>query len=404
MRIAIDTGGTFTDLVVPMPGGSPRIYKSPTTPDCPGEGMLNAIALAAEDAGKTLREFLGGVELIVHGTTHALNAVVTGNHSKTALLVTKGHSDILTLREGGKIDPFDVRVEYPRPFIPRSHTFEIKERVIATGEVLQPLDEGCVDEVIDRLVREDFEAVAICFLWSIVNGSHEARVAELIRRRLPDLPVTLSHQLNPCVREFRRASSTAIDASLKPIMSEYMSSLEGRLQAAGFKGALRVVTSLGGTMRANEIRDAPIYALNSGPAMAPIMGRSYTAGSGSAVVIDTGGTTFDISLVRNGTIPWTRSKWIGLPIEGLMTGFPSVDVQSISDHQPFAKRRSSHVEHAVAYGEFVRAERCQGFFLLCYNMERRSYRCGRQYTDPCYERPEADGSDRTGASSRYPSR
>jgi len=196
---------------------------------------------------------------------------------------------------------------------------------------VQPLDEAAVLEVIRALVDRQVEAVAVCLLWSIANPTHELRVGELLSKHLPGVPYTLSHRLNPTLREYRRASSTAIDASLKPIMTTYLRSLSGRLREAGFAGRLLMVTSNGGILDADAVAEAPIHAINSGPSMAPVAGRYYAlqAAADTAVVADTGGTSYDVSLVRRGSIPWTRETWLGRPYVSHMTGFPSVDVKSV---------------------------------------------------------------------------
>jgi N-methylhydantoinase A len=182
------------------------------------------------------------------------------------------------------------------------------------------------------LPERQVEAVAVCLLWSIVNPAHEVRIGELLDELLPGIPYTLSHRLNPAIREYRRASSTAIDASLKPVMTDYLRGLRERLTAAGFRGRVLVVTSGGGVLDAETVADAPVHTIGSGPAMAPVAGRYYAqvdADADTAVVADTGGTSFDVSLVRRGRIPWTRETWLGAPYFGHMTGFPSVDVKSI---------------------------------------------------------------------------
>jgi N-methylhydantoinase A len=331
MRLACDTGGTFTDLVVEDTSGL-RIYKAPTTPDDPVEGVLNAIALAARDRGLSRTDFLAGGSMFIHGTTRAINAILTGQTARTAFLTTKGHPDVLVIREGGRIEPFNFTVPYPEPYVPRALTFQIPERVDPAGQILAALDESAVLEIIDRLRQLKVEAVAVCLLWSIVNPVHEQRIGELLRTHLPDVPFTLSHALNPTLREYRRASSTCIDASLKPLMYGYLHELTNRLRNAGFGGRVLMVTSQGGVMDAEAVAEAPIHAINSGPAMAPVAGRFYAerdAGSDMAIVADTGGTSYDVSLVRQGGIPWTRETWLGQRFRGHMTGFPSVDVRSI---------------------------------------------------------------------------
>lgn len=332
MKFSADVGGTFTDLAIQDAEGRLSMYKASTTFQDPVIGVLDVLQLAADDHGMSRRELLAGCDIFVHATTRATNAILSGDTARTAFLTTEGHPDILLLREGGRTEPFNYRVPYPEPYIPRSLTFEIPERIGSEGEVVKPLDEASVLQSIERLKASKVEAVGVCLLWSIVNPVHERRIGELLSKHLPSIPFTLSHQLNPSLREYRRASSTCIDASLKPLMSAYLGSLQGRLAECGFSGRLLTVTSLGSVIDAEHMAGAPIHSVKSGPSMAPVAGRHYAtidAGSETAIVADTGGTSYDVSLVRRGRIPWTRETWLGQPFRGHMTGFPSVDVRSI---------------------------------------------------------------------------
>ncbi len=332
MRFACDTGGTFTDLIVEDDNGALTMFKSATTPDDPVRGVLDALSHAAKDRGESLDELLSAGSMLIHGTTHALNAIVTGNAAKTAFLTTQGHPDILVLREAGRLEPFNFHIPYPAPYVSRSLTFEIPERVDSVGGVMLPLDENAAVDTIAKLKKQNIEAVSVCLLWSIANPTHELRIGALLDKYMPGVPYTLSHRLNPALREYRRASSSAIDASLKPVMTRYLGSLTERLAESGFKGRTLVLTSQGGMIDAHELAERPIHAINSGPSMAPLAGRYY-AGLDSklpnAIIADTGGTTYDVSLVRRGRIPKTRETWIGQPYRGHMTGFPSIDIKSV---------------------------------------------------------------------------
>ena len=253
MRFAVDTGGTFTDLVIEDDSGRLEIYKSATTPSDPVDGILNVFEVAAEQRGVPRSELLASASVLIHGTTRGLNAVLTGNTARTAFLTTEGHPDILLFREGGRTEIFDLSVPYPEPYVPRALTFEVPERVGPDGAVLRPLDEEALRNTIARLKELDVEAVGVCLLWSIVNPAHERRVGELLEEHLPDVALTLSHELNPCLREYRRASSTCIDASLKPLMTRYIRTVEERLREAGFGGRVLIVTSAGAALDAADV-------------------------------------------------------------------------------------------------------------------------------------------------------
>ena len=151
MRFAVDTGGTFTDLVIEDDAGGLRMFKAPTTPQDPVEGILDTIRAAAESLSMTPEALLSSGDHFIHGTTHAINAIITGNTAKTAFLTTKGHPDILVLREGGRLQPFNFSVSFPKPYISRALTFEIPERISADGEVIEPLDEVAAVDIIHRL-------------------------------------------------------------------------------------------------------------------------------------------------------------------------------------------------------------------------------------------------------------
>jgi N-methylhydantoinase A len=332
MRFATDTGGTFTDLVVEDDDGRITMYKSPTVPSDPVQGVIGALQLAADERNVSLRELLGRANMFIHGTTHAINAIITGRTARTALLVTQGHRDMLVFREGGRLEPFNHAVPFPQPFVPRSLTFEIPERIIYNGDVLEKINEPEVLKIIEQLKVEAVEAVAVCLLWSTINHNHERRIGELLKQHLPDVPVTLSHEVNPTLREFRRASSAAIDASLKPLMGKYLGGLTERLADAGFHGEVMVLTSGGGMMASADVAAAPVKVINSGPSMAPVSGQYYAAledEPDNVIVADTGGTTYDISLVRGGIVPMTRELWIGQPLRGHLVGYPSVEVKSV---------------------------------------------------------------------------
>jgi N-methylhydantoinase A len=331
-RISVDTGGTFTDIVVLDDAGVLHIGKSLTTPDRIFEGMEGALSVVAGDLGISLGKLLAEAAILIYGTTRATNAVVTKRTARTAFLTTRGFRDTLTFKEGGKHGPHDYSYDYPDPYIPRRLSFEITERISAEGEVVVPFDEAQAREVVETLKARRVEAVAVSLLWSIAEPAHEVRLGALLDEMMPGVPYTLSHQLVPILREYRRASATAIDASLKPLMQKHLREMASDLRAAGFTGDLLVSTSVGGCQAVEELIARPIHTLKSGPAMAPVAGRAACAVEnlgGNAIVCDTGGTTFDVGLVRDGGLVYTRDAWLGQRWLGDIIGTSTVDVRSI---------------------------------------------------------------------------
>lgn len=331
-RVSVDTGGTFTDVVVADDAGRFTIGKALTTPDRIFNGLAAALANAAEALGLTRADVLGRTDILIYGTTRATNAIVTGNIAKTAFLTTAGFPDVLVLREGGKFNPHDFSTPFPAPYVPRRRTFEINERINARGEILQPLDEEQACATLQTLRARGFEAIAVSLLWSIANAAHEQRLGELIEAELPGVPYTLSHALNPILREYRRASSTAIDASIKPLMQAHLRDLQTDLREAGYRGEILVSTTMGGCLDVDSVIARPIHTVRSGPAMAPVAGRRYAAlddGGEAVLVVDTGGTTFDVSLIRDGRIATTQDTWLGEQFTGHMLGIPAVDARSV---------------------------------------------------------------------------
>jgi len=332
-RISVDTGGTFTDVVVADGEGRLRIGKALTSTARAYAGISEGLGQVVPELGLSVEELLAQTEVFTYGTTRATNAIVEGKTARTAFFTTEGFPDVLLLREGGKLDPFR-QIPYQPPYVPRFLTWELDERIDSEGDVFRPLDEGSVVRAIGEARELRVEAVAVSLLWSIVNPAHELRVGELLEERWPGVPYTLSHRLNPVIREYRRASSTAIDASLKPLMQEYLAALESDLRAGGLTGHLFIATSFGGAWRPAEVVERPIYSVGSGPSMAPVAalayGREELGGdAGELLVCDTGGTTFDVGLVSGGEVHFTNETWLGGRWIGHITGIRAVDVKSI---------------------------------------------------------------------------
>jgi N-methylhydantoinase A len=320
----IDIGGTFTDLVLYSRQSDLEIFKSPTTPGEFERGFIDVLGVAAASHDMKLGDFLGKMDMLVHGTTVSTNALIEGKVAEAGLICTAGHPDILTLRESPRKRAFNTKIDFPPPFIPRSRTCEVRGRIDAMGREIDKLNEKDVVAAARHLKNCGVKAVAVCLLWSIVNPSHERRVREILQKELPGVPISLSHELNPIPREYRRTISTAINAALYPIVSAYTEKLAKVLQDAGFKNELLIGNCVGGMMPPDEIIRRPIYSVMSGPTLAPIAGMHLTSAD-NVIVVDMGGTTFDVSALRNRQLVVTPEATFGME----MLGIPKIDVRSV---------------------------------------------------------------------------
>lgn len=328
-ELSIDIGGTFTDLYVRDDDGNRDSVKVPTTPDNPTVGFFDACQEAATAAGTSLEGLLDCTDRVIHGTTIATNAIIEDTVDETALICTDGFRGILLFREGGKDDPFEWDIDYPAPYIPRSLTYEVPERVTAEGEIETPLDEDAARRVINEIAASDVDAIAVSLLWAHANPEHERRVGELIEEAAPDISYSLSHEVNPIIREYRRTSATAIDASINGPVQSYLADLERKLNAKGFGQDPLIISSNGGIVPIDEITRTPIWVVDSGPTTLPVAAYNFTraeTGQTHVIALDMGGTSLDMGVVRDGHIPRTQEAEVG---EGHMLGIEKVEVKSI---------------------------------------------------------------------------
>jgi N-methylhydantoinase A len=323
-QICIDIGGTFTDCLVADESGEIRIFKAPTTPGAFHLGFIDVLHVAAAGLGLDQRDFIAAIETLVHGSTVSTNALVEGKVARTGVLLNEGHQDILVLREGPRKRGFEWRLDYPDPFVPRALTRTVGGRIDARGRELMPLAETDVHVAIAHLRALNVEALAVGLLWSVVNPSHEQRVGEILKREWPELPVTLSHEVNPIPREYRRIIAAAIDASISPTIRRYIAALQEALDGAGFTGELLLANCLGGMMPVAEMLGKPIYSVMSGPTLAPMAALALSDES-DIIVGDMGGTTFDVSALRDHQIIVTPESMINKDLLGI----PKVDVRSV---------------------------------------------------------------------------
>jgi N-methylhydantoinase A len=294
VRLGVDIGGTFTDVALEI-GGRRFTAKGLTTPRAPEEGVLTIMHSIIAEAGIKPAE----VDLIIHGTTLATNAIIERKGAKTALLTTEGFRDVLEIRHENRFEQYDVNIDLPPPLVPRRLRLPIRERTDAQGAVLVPLDEASVTRAIDTLAEKDIEAVAVGFLHSFTNPDHEQAVGAAIARRLPNVAVTLSSDVSPEMREYERFSTAAANAYLQPLMGSYLKKLERELAAAGFRCPMLLMTSGGGITTTETAIRFPVRLVESGPAGGAIFAACIAREHGldQVVSFDMGGTTAKICFI-----------------------------------------------------------------------------------------------------------
>ncbi|HEY0203481.1 MAG TPA: hydantoinase/oxoprolinase family protein [Acetobacteraceae bacterium] len=293
-RLAVDIGGTFTDVALEFAGGR-LTAKVLTTPAAPEQGVLDGVAAILRGAG--LRP--GDVALVVHGTTLATNAVIERKGARTALITTEGHRDVLAMRNESRYDQYDLNIELPEPLVPRHLRLSVPERLDNTGAVLLPLDEDAVRALVPVLRREGVESVAVGFLHSFANPAHERRVREILAGLLPEMPVSLSCEVSPEMREWERFSTTAANAYVQPLIAGYLRRLEAGLRGMGLQAPLFLMLSGGGLTGLETACRFPIRLVESGPAGGAIFAASIARACDLDQVLsfDMGGTTAKVCLI-----------------------------------------------------------------------------------------------------------
>ncbi len=304
LKLGIDIGGTFTDLVLlDALDGRMFLGKTLTTYPDPLQGILNGIDQIARESGVAL----SAVQTIVHGTTLVTNAVIERKGARTALLTTKGFEDVLEIGREMRYDIYDLFITMPKPLIPRSLRIGIRERVNKKGEVLETIDPCEVEQIADRLARKGVRSVAISFLHAFANPEHERIAGEVIQRKHPHMVVSLSSEVLPEIREYERTSATAMNAYVRPLTEDYLMRLEAALRTRGFTGDIFIMNSAGRLTTLQEARRFPIQLLESGPAGGTMAGvffqqqlSSQHAALHQLLAFDMGGTTAKASMIQNG--------------------------------------------------------------------------------------------------------
>jgi len=301
-RIGIDVGGTFTDLVVSRDDQPLQFFKTHSTPADPSLGVLQGLTDIADEAGTSVEDLLGDVELIVHGTTVATNTLIERKGAKVGLITTEGFRDLLEMREGLKEDRYNLRMQPVEPLVPRYLRVGVPERVRSDGQVHTPIDLDRLEEELETLKAEGVDSLAVCFLFSFLNSDHELAAEQVIRRIFPDAFVSLSHQVLPQIKEFDRLSTTTLNAYVGPALGSYLSRLQSRLGEDAAASKVLVIQSNGGTA---PIADSVLFAVRSilsGPA-GGTKGAAHSAvesGERNVIALDMGGTSTDISIIEDG--------------------------------------------------------------------------------------------------------
>lgn len=319
-RVAIDVGGTFTDVVELSPDtGELRFGKVPTTPSAPAVGVMNAFGLT--DSG------LAQVSMFTHGTTLGLNALLTRSGARTAVIGTSGFRDVYLLGRTDRRTNYDITYRPPRALLERYDTFEVPERSMFDGSVHRPLDVTAARAVAATVAERDYESVAVAFLHSYANPAHELQMREILSEAAPGVAVTLSHELSREYREYERTSTAVLDAYVKPVVRRYLETLEGELEKGGFTGRFLMTRSGGGAMTARSAREQPVSLILSGPAGGVIGAAAFAGliGEPNLITIDMGGTSLDASLIVDGR-PVLHQ---GAEFEQLPINTPSLYIRTI---------------------------------------------------------------------------
>jgi N-methylhydantoinase A len=312
LRIGIDIGGTFTDLVAIAADGRVLTHKTASTPDDYGEGIIEGLRalLAAEGVG---------VSEVLHGTTIGSNTVLEGKGARTALITTRGFRDILEIRDLRMPVLYDLHWTKPRALVERRLRLEVIEKLRPDGSVSIPLDPATVTAATDMLRQEHVESVAICLLHSYANPVHERAVADAVRAALPDIAISISHEILPEIKEYPRTSTTVINAYVQPVVRAYVTALAARLRTLGIEAPLQLMQSNGGLASAEFAAAAPAHIIESGPAAGVVGGAALATKLDEPRVItfDMGGTTAKAGLVENGEVLRSEALEVG---GGVMTG------------------------------------------------------------------------------------
>lgn len=328
-RIAVDTGGTFTDLVITDVDGLITPVKSPTVPSNPAEGVIGAVELAASRVGMSFSELLSGCTQFIHGSTIATNTLLEGKGAKVGLIGTVGFRDTLEIRRGLRANPWDHRTPYPDVLVPRSRRLGVAGRIATDGTVLQPLDREGVRKAVMRLREMGAETLAIALINSFVNPAHENELAAIAAECWPGVWISRSADVAPLMGEYERCSTAVVDAAVAPRIVPYLTNLAERLKAGGLKSRLLLMQSNGGMLTVDQVSARPVALVLSGPAAGVGALEFFAAAHGASnnmITMEIGGTSCDVILMQDGRIEMTDQ----IEVADYHVLTPSVDIHTVS--------------------------------------------------------------------------
>jgi len=304
-RLGIDAGGTFTDFVLADKSGNIKIYKTPSTPDDPTKAIEDGLKIISEDLEISPSDIISQSDLCINGTTVGLNALIQHKGSPVGLICTEGHEDSIEIRLGHKEDGYRYDPDYPPAVMlsPRFLRKGIRERILSNGKVKISINEDDVREACKIFVDEGVNSIAISFIWSVLNPSHEIIAEKIVREMMPNAFITVGSRLYPQIREYTRTSTAVTNAYLSPTLKSYVSAINEYFISLGGENNVRYFQSNGGLATGDVMTDRSVYAINSGPASAPIAGLSIANPFKykNVITVDMGGTSFDITLTKGGS-------------------------------------------------------------------------------------------------------
>ena len=324
IKLGIDVGGTFTDLVViDEDNGKINLTKVPSTPASPDKGVINGI----EKISKIFSVDTEKIDFLIHGTTVATNALIERKGVKTAYITTEGFRDVLHIGRQSRPMLYDYFKRRSDSFVSRDLRFEVPERILYTGEIKTPLDEEAVRSVAEVIKKKNIKVVAVCLIHSYANPKHESLIRDILLEIIPDLKVCLSSEVLPEFKEYERASTTVINACVMPIIEKYLHRILNGIKQKKIKSDLHIMQSNGGVMTSETAAKKSVHTVLSGPA-AGVLGAllsSKMIGIDNAITIDMGGTSFDVSLIYKGVPTYTTES----DIDGHVIKVPMIDIKTL---------------------------------------------------------------------------